>query len=406
MLSNAYKSSYTVHSLGPGFNYSKDRNTFAANVYYQRSSLSGEVIRTGSEEIKHAYNNVTYFMVGQFNLNRENTLRMFLRSYTDNPEVTQLQNVYDVSDAQYITRGNPDLRPSYSHNLSMHYVNSNAEKGRTFMLMFRAETTQDYITTSTRYRPTLEIDNTVYRPLQFTEWTNMDGYWDVRARASYGFPVNFIKSNLNLRGGVSYSRIPSLVDGERNNTGNLGYEAGVVLGSNISENVDFTLSWDGTYNEAVNSLAATGGKNRYFNHQAAASFKFIFGRGFSLSGSASYIQYLGFTNDYDDSYLLCNLFVGKKVFRNQLGEINIGVNDIFNQNKAFVRTTGSGWTQNSWNSVVGRYYCVQFVYNLRFFGKKGSKNIKDYQGVSDRPSGAVGMGRSTVPGGGFRPPHR
>ena len=241
LLSNAYKSSYTVHSLGPGFNYSKDRNTFAANVYYQRSSLSGEVIRTGSEEIKHAYNNVTYFMVGQFNLNRENTLRMFLRSYTDNPEVTQLQNVYDVSDAQYITRGNPDLRPSYSHNLSMHYVNSNAEKGRTFMLMFRAETTQDYITTSTRYRPTLEIDNTVYRPLQFTEWTNMDGYWDVRARASYGFPVNFIKSNLNLRGGVSYSRIPSLVDGERNNTGNLGYEAGVVLGSNISENVDFTL---------------------------------------------------------------------------------------------------------------------------------------------------------------------
>ena len=246
-----------MHSLGPGFNYSKDRNTFAANVYYQRSSLSGEVIRTGSEEIRHAYNNVTYFMVGQFNLNRENTLRLFLRSYTDNPEVSQLQNVYDVSDAQYITRGN-------------------------------AETTQDYITTSTRYRPTLEIDNTVYRPLQFTEWTNMDGYWDVRARASYGFPVNFIKSNLNLRGGVSYSRIPSLVDGERNNT-----------------------------------------------------FKFIFGRGFSLSGSASYIQYLGFTNDYDDSYLLCNLFVGKKVFRNQLGEINIGVNDIFNQNKAFVRTTGS-----------------------------------------------------------------
>ena len=91
------------------------------------------------------------------------------------------------------------------------------------------------------------------------------------------------------------------MDGERNNTGNLGYEAGVVLGSNISENVDFTLSWDGTYNEAVNSLAATGGKNRYFNHQAAASFKFIFGRGFSLSGSASYIQYLGFTNDYDAS---------------------------------------------------------------------------------------------------------
>ena len=29
-----------------------------------------------------------------------------------------------------------------------------------------------------------------------------------------------------------------------------------MLGSNISENVDFTLAWNGTYNEATNSLDA------------------------------------------------------------------------------------------------------------------------------------------------------
>ena len=37
-----------------------------------------------------------------------------------------------------------------------------------------------------------------------------------------------------------------------------------------------------------------------------------------------------------------------------------GVNDIFNQNKAFSRSTGSGFTQNSWNSVIGRYFIAQF----------------------------------------------
>lgn len=407
LLSNAYKSSYTVHAIGPGYNYSKDRSSLVANIYYQRSSLSGEVVRAGAERIKHAYNNVTYFLMGQLNLNQRNTLRMFLRSYTDNPEIIQLQNVYDLSNAQYISKGNPNLRPSYSHNLNVHYVNSNPEKGRTFMLMFGVEATQNYITSSTLYRPTLEIDDTVYRPLQYMEPTNMDGYWELRARTSYGFPLNFIKSNLNVRAGVSYSLVPSMVDGQRNDTGNIGYEAGVVLGSNISENVDFTLSWDGTYNEAVNSLATRGNKNRYFSHQASANFKFIFGRGFSVSGSAAYIQYLGFTNDYSDDYILCNLYVGKKVFRNQMGEVNIGVNDIFNQNTAFVRTTGSGWTQNSWNSVVGRYYCVQFVYNLRVFGKKGSKNVQDYEGITERAANAVGM-RQNASGSqsprGFRPP--
>ena len=42
------------------------------------------------------------------------------------------------------------------------------------------------------------------------------------------------------------------------------------------------------------------------------------------------------------------------------------------------------------NSVIGRYFSVQFVYNLRHFGKKGSKQMADY---GYRESGsAVGMG--------------
>ena len=135
-----------------------------------------------------------------------------------------------------------------------------------------------------------------------------------------------------------------------------------VLGSNISENVDFTLSWAGTYNEATNSLGESGSKNRYFNHTAQGNMKFVFPLGFTFTGSVAYTQYIGFTNDYDDSYLLCNAWIGKKVFKNKRGEIMVGVNDIFNQNKAFARSTGSGWTQNSTNSVIGRYYiCLLYT---------------------------------------------
>ena len=146
-------------------------------------------------------------------------------------------------------------------------------------------------------------------------------------------------------------------------------------------------------------MSATATKNRYFNHSARGDLKIIFPLGFTFTASAAYTQYVGFTNDYEDSYLLCNAYIGKKVFRNQRGEVMIGVNDIFNQNRAFVRTTGSGWTQNAMNSVIGRYYMVQFNYNLRRFGKKGSRNIKDYDGV-ESSSGSRRMG----PGGPGGPP--
>lgn len=405
LLSNDFRSGYFTNRIGPGFRYSKDRNTFVANVYYQHSSLTGKVENRNSEEIRHSYDNVTYFMMGQLNLNSANSLRLFVSSSTENPEVTDLQSVYDISDAQYISRGNPLLRPSYTHRVNLHYVNSNVAKGRTFMWMFSMQNTSNYFANSVEYGKEIEIDGSVYRPLQYTEPVNMDGYWNLSTHLSYGFPLNFMRCNLNVMGGVSYTIVPSRVVtngvSARNDADNIGYDARVVLGSNISENVDFTLSWDGTYNEATNSLAATGGKNRYFNHTASASLKLVFWKGFTFTGNASYTQYVGFTNKYNNEFLLCNLYLGKKIFRSQRGEISLGVNDVFNENKAFVRTTGSGWTQNTLNSVVGRYYCVQFVYNLRHFGKRGSKNVRDYDGVAEprKNSGGVGMSRPSTSGG-------
>lgn len=372
-----------------------------ANLYYQYSQLEGD---TSSERISHAYNNLTYFMMGNFNINSQNTIRLFVNSMTENPGITRLQGIYDVSDAQYISRGNPLLSPSYTNRINFHYINSNVEKGQTFMWMFSLQNTSDYITTSTDYNTTIDVDNgdgttTTYNPLQYTTYTNMDGYWNLRTDLNYGLPVGFLSSNLNLRAGVSYSQTPTLINGAKNIASTLSYNTGIVLGSNISENVDFTLSWNGSYYESKNSLAAGGATNRYFNHTASGNLKFVLPGGFTFTASAAYNQYVGFTNNYNEQYLLCNAYIGKKVFRNQLGEILIGVNDIFNQNTAFARTTGSGYTQNAWNSVVGRYFSIKFNYNIRHFGKNGSKNIVDYDlGSSRRRPGMSGPGGPVGPG--------
>ncbi|MDY4570236.1 outer membrane beta-barrel protein [Alistipes senegalensis] len=412
-LSNSYESGYLMQSVGPGFRFSKERNTFIANVYYQRSALDGQIVRDDAEKIKHAYNNVTYFMMGQLNINRENSLRLFVSSYTDSPSITDLQSVYDVSDAQNITHGNPNLKPTYSHRVNFHYTNSNVEKGRTFMWMFSMNTTLDYTASHLVQRPgEIIIDGESYSPNFYSTTTNLDGYWQLRTHLSYGLPIGFLKSNFNVMAGVIYTKTPSMLGGtvdsatgmitggERNDTKNMGYDFRAVLGSNISENVDFTLSWNGTYNEATNSLNSDNSKNRYFNHTAQGNLKVVFPLGFTFTASAAYSQYIGFTNDYSEDYLLCNAWLGKKVFRNKRGEVMIGVNDLLNQNRAFSRTTGSGYTQNSTNSVIGRYYMVQFTYNLRRFGKKGSRNLKDY-GVEQQSGSQRRMGPGGPPPGGF-----
>lgn len=392
-LSTKSESNYLTHRVGPGFRFSKNRNTVVANVYYQHAVLNGTV---GGDKINRDYDNVTYSLMTNLQLNRENTLRIRLRSSTDEPSLTQLQQIKDISNAQYVSTGNINLNQAYSHSINAHYVNSNVDKGRTFMLMGMFSTTQDYIGRSTYYNPSSDITGLDYTPLQYSTYENMNGQWSVRGMVSFGTPLNFMKCNLNLRAGVNYSVTPSMINGEVNNASNMGYNFGAVLGSNISENVDFTLGWHGNYNEALNSQAKN--KNRYFNHSASLNMKVSFWKGFTFTGSCVYNQYKGYTNNYNEDFLLCNLFLGKKIFKNQRGEIQIGVNDLFNQNSAFSRSTGSGYTQNSWNNVIGRYYTVQFVYNLRHFGKKGSTNIQDYDGMG-RMGGRGGMGGGRPPMG-------
>ena len=398
-LSNTYTSDYTVHRIGPGYNWAKERNNFVVNLSYQYSTLDGQVQSSKSQPVKRSYNDLTYFLMGNFNFNKQNSLRVFLMSSTDNPRIQQLNNILDISNMQYVSNGNENLNPAYSHRFNMHYNYTNLEKARTFMWMFSFQTTQDFLAQSMytgNNIPENIINEVGARPIQYSTTENVDGYLDLRTHLNYGLPLNFMKCNLNLMGGVSYREEPSLINGEKNIASNLGYNAHVVLGSNISENIDFTLSWGGGFNQANNSLS-TQGKNEYFNHNVEASFKAVFLKGFTFTASANYTQYIGYTNDYNDSYTLCNAYIGHKLFKNQLGEIMFGVNDIFNQNKAFSRSTGSGFTQNSWNSVIGRYFIAQFNYNLRFFGKKGSKNLADY-GISDGKA-PQGMGPMGGPGG-------
>lgn len=424
-MTNSYKSGYWTHRIGPGFRYSKNKNTVIANVYYQRSSLDGRVIGGQSDDIKKSFNDVTYFGMVNFAFNKENSIRMFFRSGTDNPSVTQLQNIFDVSTPQYLSVGNKNLNPAFSHRINFHYIHSNIEKGRTFMWMFMMQHQQNYISSSTWYNrdgfdlpekfgdidiPTRE-DGTPYKPQRITSYENMDGYWYLRTHVSLGLPLSFMKCNLNLMAGVNYNITPSAIYQSlddmiahkftTNFAKNIGYDASVTLGSNISENIDFTFSWNGTYNQAWNTAASNKGKNNYFSHTASGTLKWVFWKGFTFTASCSYVQYIGFTSDYNESYVLCNLYLGKKLFRNNRGEIQIGVNDVANQNTAFARNTGSGYTQNLTNSVIGRYVCVQFVYNLRHFGKRGSKDTKDYD--IQESKGGVGMS-NTNSGMRFGPP--
>ena len=90
---------------------------------------------------------------------------------------------------------------------------------------------------------------------QYNKPINMSGYYSLQGMLTYGMPVDFLRSNLNLSGAVNYSNIPNIYDGIKNTTRELTFVPKLILSSNISEDLDFTVSYSAGINNAYNTLS-------------------------------------------------------------------------------------------------------------------------------------------------------
>ncbi len=400
--SNIYNNDYLTHRAGLGYNYNKDKNMFVMSVSYQRSILKGDQdYPTPPRSLEKSFNNIVYFAMLEKAFSSSSTLRIRARSYTSNPSIFQLQDVVDMSNTQFVSSGNPYLKPSYTHNLFATYNKSGLEKGQTFMAMVGFNIQNNYIGDSTVRMEGAILPNgyELAQGAQYTKPVNMNGKWSVSGNVSFGTPISFLKSNVNFNLRATYNEQPSIINSERNILKGQYYSGGIVLGSNISERIDFTLSYNGGYNITKNTVQDDK-DNTYISQGASFRFKWVAWAGFTLTANATYSQYHGITDKFNEQYVICNAYLGKKVFRNQRGELTVGVNDLFNQNTSFSRNITDTYIENLKNRVLGRYVSVQFTYNLRSFKGKGTQGEPDSLGGGHHGGGRPPMG---PPPGGGRP---
>lgn len=399
-LSNTYNSGYLTHRAGPGFRYNTDKLMLVANANYQYATLTGDQLfpTVAKSKMSADFSNVVYMMMMHLKFTRTNTLRIRLFSGTNNPSVTQLQDVLDVSNPLFVSQGNPGLRPVYSQNFNMRYINTNVTKGRMFMAMLSGSTQSNYIANSVERanKPGYEVKddagNTVIvldQGAQYSRPVNLNGYWNVRGAVGYGLPVKWLGSNVNFDLGASYQALPTIYNLIKSTTRTMSYTGGIVVSSNISDKLDFTFSYNAGYN-----ITRSSNSNEYFNGVGRARITWITWAGITLRADGSYSKYRGITDNFSEEFLMLNASIGKKLFKNQRGEISIRVNDILDRNKSFVRSVTDNYIQNVTSNVIGRYASLNFVYNLNTL--KGSTH--------NRPPSEGGPGRHDRGDFGGRPP--
>ncbi len=375
-LSNVFSNDYFTHRPGLGYSYRKGRNLMVmARASYQYATLMNDQTFPQTLETEQTFSNLLPFAMLRWDINgRQKNMRVFYRTNTDLPSIEQLQNVVDNSNPLQLRVGNPNLKQAYSHSLFLRYQATNTEKSTVFFAMLGGSLTNNYIANGTYLansgHPIFD-ELEVQRGAQVTQPVNLDGYRSLRSYLTYGVPVKPIKSNLNMDLSWNFSRTPGLLNDEQNFANTHTFGTGLTLSSNISDKLDFTIAGRPSYSRVNNSLQ-TNSNTEYLNLNSSVRFNWMIIEGFVLRTDLANQLYTGLSDSFNQNYWLWNVGIGKKLFKNERGELTFSVNDLLNQNRNISRTVTETYIQDSWTNALTRYLMLTFTYNLRHFGSQPS----------------------------------
>jgi hypothetical protein len=366
---NEVESGYLTQRGGLGYQYRGDGYDMNFGVGYQTASLSADRTFPTSITTDKTFANVLPTATFHIGVTRTNNIQLLYRTATSPPPISQLENTIDNTNPLLLSAGNPDLKQNYTHSLTARYTTTNLQSMESFFMMVSGGITQDYIGNSlflAQKDTLLEGGVILKQGSQLTRPLNLGNQNTLRAMATYSFPFTFISSNVNFNSGYTFNQTPSLVNGTTNTANTTTFSEGFGIASNISQDLDFTISYSANFNSLKNSIQASL-DNKYFSHTASIRFNWTFWGGLTLRTDARNQLYTRTDVGYNQSYTLWNITLAEKFLKDNAGELSVQAFDVLNQNKNINQTVTDSYIEVQQTNNLHQYFLFTFTYRLNNF---------------------------------------
>jgi len=371
-LSNVFENRTMIHQIGTNFRYNKEKITIQLGGSYQNTNLLNDQTFPTERNVNLTFNNILPSAMFKYDFSKTSALRLFYRTQTRTPSIDQLQNVIDNSNPLSLRSGNPALNQQYNHRVFIRYNTTNTKKASSFFVYLSGEYYHNYISNSTFVATSDTVLNesiALSRGSQYSQPVNLNGSWNANTFLTYGVPIGFIKSNLNINAGVGYTVNPGLVNDVVNNSMTSNVNGGLTLASNISEKIDFTLSYSVNYNDVRNSTQNRS-NNTYVIQTGSARINYMPWERLVINTNFSANSFAGLGSEFNQTILLWNAGVGYKLLKQKQLELRISIFDILNENNSIARNVTNSYIEDVQSTVLKRYFMLTATWNLRNFKSK------------------------------------
>jgi len=367
LLSNDFGSEYRYTGGGISFRSNQKKLNITVGASIQSASLNA-TNHSGGSDIHQSFTDVLPNAIFQYNLTQTKNLRLDYSTYTTQPSVTQLQPVPDISNPLNITVGNPALKRSYTHSLSLNYFSASPTRGKHLLFFVNATDALDAIVQSDSVSA---VGTRTSRPV------NTNGTGNLLTNLEYGFPIRALHARVELGSFFIYSLNTAFVNGAANRISSTTLRPNLSFDYDITDKFDLELTasisfYTGSY--SLQPLLNT----HYLRHNYGATTTNYLPLGFSLHNEFTYILNTGRSDGYNTNIPLWNASLAKSFLKNDRAEVKLGVMDLLNRNNGITRSVNQGNILDERYNVLHRYFLLSLTYSLNKAGlrTKGGPNIK------------------------------
>ena len=363
IMSNNFDNQYAYHRAGLNWRFQQKKLNFSVGSSFQKSMLESEFHFLAKDSmINRSFSNLLPNARLQYNINKFRSFRFSYNTFTRQPAATQLNPIIDNTDPLNIRMGNADLAQEYNHRLQINYMAFDPYRRTSFFSMINFVARENSI---------VDDDQINAQGVRITRPVNADGIYNVTGTLSWGLPVKFIKSSINMNTDLSQGRTVNFINGIRNNILTRNISQQVNLNFVHKELVDLTLGSNISYNTVAYSLTRQQNTN-YWNQEYSFDANIYLPKGFSIASEFTFSRNTGYANGFNTNVSLWNVGLAKQLFKNRKGEVKLQAFDILNQNVGISRNTNQNYIEDVYSKVLNRYLLVSFTYNISRFAGKGA----------------------------------
>ena len=332
---------------------------------------------------------------------KQTQLRFSYRGRTSDPSMENLLPITDNSDPLNIRMGNPGLKPSFTHNMNMHFNTFNMDAQRGIFSALNGSFTQNSISNIRKYNDATGGWTTMPE--------NINGNWNVFGM--FGINTAFKNNkkftvgtftNASFNNNVGYITTGEMKDAQKNTT------TALSLGERLN----------GTYRNNWLEVGLNGSLNYTFekdklnpqNNQEP--YTFSYGGNLQVYTPWNMTISTNMTNQarrgYSDASmnrneLIWNAQVAQSFLKGAL-TLSFEWNDILKEQSNITRSyTSSGSSVYTYNGV-NSYGMIRAIYRFNIFGSKEAREMMNQRrGMGGPGMGGGPMGRGMGPGMGGGP---